>query len=212
MELDLTTGVKVNLGFALAQLGQLDRGIEVELAALDDCVRRSYRRFEGFSRIYLASLRLLRGELDAAATLARQALDGLPDRSPSRAYALGTLGRVMLAQRQPAMALRYAQESFDLMSTLGGVEEGESLIRGVYALALQATGNEPEGRRQIAETRRRLLERAARINDAHWRQSFLEGVPDNVWAMRLAAEWLGTDADPPRVNAPAGGAQPPRSR
>jgi tetratricopeptide (TPR) repeat protein len=201
MELDLVAGVKVNLGFALAQLGQLDRGIEVEAAALAHCVRQNYKRFEACSRVYLATMHLFRGEVDPAASIARQAIDGLDGGSAIRAYALGTMARVMLTQRQSALALRYAQEGFDLMNSLGGVEEGESLIRAVYALALQATGKEAEGRRQIAEARLRLLDRAGRINDAHWRQSFLEGVPDNAWAMRLAADWVGAEGAADRPGA-----------
>ncbi len=212
MELDLIAGVKVNLGFALAQLGQLDRGIEVEEAALADCARQSSKRFEGCSRIYLATMRLWRGEAQQAGAIARQALAGLEDGSAIRAYALGTLARVMLAERQPALALRHAEEAFELMSSLGGVEEGESLIRAVYALALQATGDEAEGRRQIAEARRRLLERADRIHDPLWRRSFLENVADNAWAMALAAEWLGSGQHPgaPPERAPAAAPARPR--
>jgi eukaryotic-like serine/threonine-protein kinase len=66
-----------------------------------------------------------------------------------------------------------------LLERLGGVEERESLIRWVHALALRNSGREPEGRRRMAEAPRRLLDRADRINEPHWRMSFLEGVRDN---------------------------------
>jgi tetratricopeptide (TPR) repeat protein len=196
MKLDFVPHVKVNLGFVLAQLGQLDKALEVERAALDHCIEQHHRRFEGCSRIYLATIYSMRGEVEHATTVAQQAVDMLDGTTDMRAYALATLAKMMHMQKQPALALRYAREAMDLMHNLGGVEEGEALIRTVYALALRATGNEPEGRREIAEARRRLLERADRIGDPNWRQSFLEGVRDNARAIHLAAQWLDQDGAP----------------
>src|SRR6185436_5239124 len=92
-----------------------------------------------------------------------------------RAYALATLARMLLQQRQPAAALERAQEAMGLVEQLGGVAEGESLIRCVHALCLRNNDQEAEGRRRIAEAKRILLERANRINEPNWRQSFLEG-------------------------------------
>src|SRR6185369_5540767 len=95
----------------------------------------------------------------------------------------------LLSQQRPAPALKHAVEAMHILERLGGVEEGESLIRCVHAMALRDNGEEAEGHRRIAEARRLLLERADRIKDPHLRRSFLEGVRDNDRLMKLAEHW-----------------------
>jgi hypothetical protein len=82
----------------------------------------------------------------------------------------------------------------DLLGRLGGLEEGESLIRAVYALALRAAGNDAEGREVIHAARATLLARAERIRDPEWRQRFIAAVPENARVMDLAAHWGELDA------------------
>src|SRR6185503_7466638 len=153
---------------------------------LERCARQGNKRFEGVSFCYLALIRSLRREIKEAEAAARRAIEVLEDYPACRAYAIAVLASMLLMQRQPASALVYAQEALSLMEKLGGVEEGESLIRVTYALALRGNGNGPEGRAQLEEARVRLLERADRIGDPHWRQSFLEGVADNARVVHLA--------------------------
>jgi tetratricopeptide (TPR) repeat protein len=195
MKLAFVASLEANLGFALAQLGEVDHAIDVTRAALERCVRLRDKRIEAFTRIYLATMHSLRGEHDLAISFAKQATDMLEGNTAIRAYALATLGILLLEQRQTAPALRCAQEAMDVLNRLGGVDEGESLIRTLNALALRAAGKDPEGRKQIADARKRLIERADRIKNLHWRQSFLERVPDNARLLQLAAQWL--DSAPP---------------
>src|SRR5262249_37315067 len=112
-----------------------------------------------------------------------------------RAYALAVLARAMLAERSPAAALALAQDAMELVVKLGGVEEGESLIRTTYALALRATGKLAESRAEIEGARAQLLARGDRIQDPQWRKSFLESVADNARVLDLAAHW--TDGETP---------------
>ena len=70
--------------------------------------------------------------------------------------------------------------------SLPGLEEGESLLRLVYAEALSATGNEPAAEDALDVARRRVLGRAARILDPGWRASFCENVPENARTLALA--------------------------
>jgi hypothetical protein len=77
----------------------------------------------------------------------------------------------------------------NILQELEGVEEGESLIRVVHALALRGLGHAQEGKRWINLGRRGLRAKAARISDERWRQCFLEHDPDNARLLRVAANW-----------------------
>ncbi|WP_199694098.1 hypothetical protein, partial [Sorangium cellulosum] len=98
-------------------------------------------------------------------------------------------------------------EALAALDSLGGLEEGESMIRLVYAEALAANGEPGRASVAIASARDKLLERAASVRDAEWRRRFLSHVPDNARTLELAAQWVGTgrngseqSAAVPRVN------------
>jgi eukaryotic-like serine/threonine-protein kinase len=178
MKLHLIGPVQANLGFVIARLGRLDQALEVESAALDLCVRLGHHRFEVFAHIYLAEIHRLRGELSAAEEAAR--LGVAAALTPAlRAYALATLGHMLLV-RQPADALVAAREAMRTLQSLEGVEEGESLIRLVYVLALEATGSRSLALEHAREAQLRLSDRARRITERAWQRSFLERVPENA--------------------------------
>ncbi len=89
-----------------------------------------------------------------------------------------------LAEGRPAEALAAAEEAISLLTALDGIEEGEALIRVVYAEALAAAGDAAGARAAAAEARERLLARAARVVDPELRRSFLERVPENARTMK----------------------------
>jgi hypothetical protein len=109
-----------------------------------------------------------------------------PMQMPARA----TLADVLLARGRPAEALAEASLAMTLLTSLGKVEEGEAHVRLCHAEALQATGDHAAARAAIAGARDRLLEAAARIDDATRRTSFLENVPENASTLALAQAWL----------------------
>jgi eukaryotic-like serine/threonine-protein kinase len=189
MRLGFVAPLRANLGFALARRRALDEALAVESAALEQCERQGYRRFEHVGRIYMALIHSLRGELDVALAYARAAIDGSTDFPGIQAYALATLAGLLLIQDKPEAALLPAQRAMDTLERLGGVEEGESQIRVVYASALHSAGKPEEARRRIREASARLHERAGRISDIRWRRSFLEEIPENARTLRLAARW-----------------------
>jgi serine/threonine protein kinase/tetratricopeptide (TPR) repeat protein len=189
MRLGFVAPLRANLGFALARRRALDEALAVESAALQQCERQGYRRFEHVGRIYMALIHSLRGELDVALGYARAAIDGSADFPGIQAYALATLAGLLLIQDKPEAALLSAQRAMDTLDRLGGVEEGESQIRVVYASALYSAGKHEEALRRIREASARLHERAGRISDMRWRRSFLEEIPENARTLRLAARW-----------------------
>lgn len=73
--------------------------------------------------------------------------------------------------------------------TLGGIDEGESLVRLVWAEALFANDQEVAGRAAISDAQRRLRARADRIVSAEVREAFLTQVPENALTLEIALAW-----------------------
>src|SRR5690349_22798346 len=67
-----------------------------------------------------------------------------------------------------------------LFRSLGGIDEGESLVRLVHAAALGQAGFPQIARVAIAAARDRLLARAEKITSPALRVSYLKRVPENA--------------------------------
>jgi tetratricopeptide (TPR) repeat protein len=192
---------KNNLGLVLARLGRLDEAQAVETEAIRDSAAQGTRRLEGGSRHYLAIILELRGRLDDAEREARNAAELLGISPPLRAHALATLAHVLLARGKATAALEAAREAMDVLESLGAMEEGEAATRLVYAEALAGAGHDVAAEEAIREARDRLWDRASKIRDPAWRQSFLERVPENVGTLAP----LGVRALSPTSTSPPDG-------
>jgi serine/threonine protein kinase/tetratricopeptide (TPR) repeat protein len=181
--------VKHNLGFALLGLGKLDEAATAEIEAAEALHAQGQRRVEGLAKTYLGRILLRKGDLDGAEEAARQAVELLDVAPGSRAVALAVLARTLLAKKNQAEALESAKGAMEILRSLGGLEEGETLVRLTLAEALHETGD-PESRTIIAEAKSALLARAKNISGEAFRKSFLERVEENAETLALAAEWL----------------------
>ncbi len=177
-----------NLGHVLACRNQLAEARRVELRALEGFRALGDPRMEGVARMYLAEIAHLSGDFDVAEQEGRAAVVALEVAPPLRAAALAVLARVLLGLRRTDEALTMAREAHQLLESLGGIEEGESLVRLVHAEALAASGDHLGFARAIQSARERLLARADRISDAAWRARFLHGVRDNARTLALPTE------------------------
>jgi tetratricopeptide (TPR) repeat protein len=184
---------KHNLGLALAHLDRLAAAEEVERAAIAGFVGQGNRRLEGASRIYLARILLMAGRVDDAREEAVAALPLVDEMPPLRAYALGVHAHVLLAADDANAALAAAAAAMEVIAALGGIDEGESLVRLAHPLALWPMNRADEAEAAIVAAADRLKERAARISDDGLRASFLGAVPENVRTLDLAAPWLADD-------------------
>ncbi len=180
---------KHNLGRALQHQGRIDEAATIEQEAVDAFVAQGDRRLESAARTYLASILAARGDLSQAEAQLRQALQTV--QAASRPTLLAELAGVLLSQRRPGEALIAAREGFDLLESLGGVEEGESVVRLMIAETLRATGDLDGARTAIHSARERVLSRAAKITDPSWRSMFLESLPENARTLALATLLLG---------------------
>jgi tetratricopeptide (TPR) repeat protein len=183
---------QLNLGPALSGLGRLAEARAAAEAARALFHAHEDRPLEAAARTYLAMALSLSGEHAAAA---REALAVAEDRAntPSfRALAQAVLADARLAEggARVAEALAAAEAAMSTLTSLDGIEEGEALIRVVYAESLAASGDREGARAAVAEARERLLARAAKVRDPELRRSFLERVPENARTLRRAREWV----------------------
>ena len=141
------------------------------------------RRMEGASLEYLALIQLEAGQLADAEAAARQALAvaSMPPVLPlNQAESWSILARVLLARGKHDEAVEWATAGLDALERLGGIDDGEALIRLTHAEALAAIGRVDQARAALERARERLHERAARFTDPLLRASFLERVPENA--------------------------------
>ncbi len=174
-----------NLGHVLAYRMQLAEARRIEQRALEGFRALGDPRMEGVARMYLAEIAFLSGDLDVAEQDGRAAVAALEVAPPLRSAALAVLARTLIGLGRIDEALSTAREAHQILESLGGIEEGESLVRLVHAEALEASGDQAAFAEAIQRARERLLARAAKISDIDWRARFLEGVPDNARTLEL---------------------------
>lgn len=176
------------LGLALARQGRLEEARAIEARAVADFAAQGDARMEAGSRLYLADILRLAGDLDGAEHEARAALEAEATPAPVIPTALGTLARVLLAAGRAPEALAAAAQGVARLEEVA-VEEGEADLRLALAESLHAIGDEAAAREAIRTARARLEERAARIADPVWRRSFVDNVPANARTRELANAW-----------------------
>jgi tetratricopeptide (TPR) repeat protein len=185
---DVGLSVLQNLGHVLAYRSHLPEARRVELRALEGFRALGDPRMEGVARMYLAEIAYFSSDFDVAEEESRAAVASLEVAPPLRAAALAVLARVLLGLRRTDEALTTARDAYQILESLGGIEEGESLVRLVHAEALAESGDHAAASSALAGARERLLARADRISDATWRARFLEGVRDNARTLALTAQ------------------------
>ena len=188
--ISVTSNAWIHLGLALGLVGQFD-----ESARFFDLSRPFYRpgtRLKVGANTYEARVLLAAGALHRAHELASTATaetEELPEGLRADTLAILAFAKLELGDR--AGAWNAASEAAALLDKVGRIEEGVVRIRLAYAKAAHATERRDEARTAITLARDFIQERAARIEQAGWRQSFLENVPENREALARAVEWLG---------------------
>jgi tetratricopeptide (TPR) repeat protein len=179
---------KQNLGWALARKGALEEARRTQQEAARFFAQSGDRRMEGGSRTYLARTALARGDLDAAQAEATKAVQ-IAEPGPLKTYALAALAEVHLRRNDRRGALALAQEARASFAA-HGAEECEGYVMLVCAEAEREAGDANVACDLIRAARDRLLERAAKIIDPAWRESFLAAVSEHARTLALARQWL----------------------
>lgn len=185
----LSADAKQNVGLAQLRRGALREARETLSEVVAFSRARGLVRGEGTTRTYLAQTLAALGELDRAEREAMAAVETLAPSPPRRAYALASLAQIRLQRGSAGAALAPAREAMDVLRALGGLDEGEAMVRRVWAEALHETGDVEGAKAAIAEALRRLRARASQIAEASDRRVFLERVDDNARTLSLAYRW-----------------------
>lgn len=187
---NVALAARANLGVVLARRGNHAEARSIMLDVLKESIAAGDRRFEASARTHLSLILLASGDEAGALREAKGAVELTPPNAPSRVFALAVLARAQLVHERPMAALEAAEQAMELLEPLGGVEEGESLVRLVFAEAKRRTGDLEGAASAIAAARSRLHARATLVEDLAFRQSFLRDVPENAQTLRLSREWL----------------------
>ena len=181
---------KHSLGLVLARRGALDEARTLEDEATHEFASYGDRRMVADCRIFSAMIALLGGDPAASATAARSVVEDVEAFPRARATAGAVLADARLHQGRAADALEAAKASMELRGSLQHRDDGDALIRVVYAEALDAAGDHEGARAAGKAAREDLLARAEKITDPTLRKSFLSGVPEHARTLALA-ERLG---------------------
>ncbi|APR79272.1 Adenylate cyclase [Minicystis rosea] len=176
----------LNLGPALLGQGRIAEARAVASDVLALFQAQADRPREAIARTYLALILTHAEERSAAAREALAVADGADSTPAFRAYARAILADLHLAEERPVEALAEAERAMSILTSLDGIEEGESLIRLVYAESLAAAGDAQAARSALVEARDLLFARAAKILDPTLRQTFLDRVPENARTLARA--------------------------
>ncbi|CAN5743147.1 hypothetical protein BH09MYX1_BH09MYX1_08300 [soil metagenome] len=183
----IATRARQNLGLVLGWCCDLAPACALLTRVANESRAQADVRFEGWTRIYLANVRLAAGDVEAAVGEAMTAATLLASTPPALAGALAARARALVASGRGADALPVAGRGMQILSELGSIEEFEMLVRLAWVDALAACGREDEHAVSLEEAKTRIFDRADAISDAGWRRSFLDHVPENVAILSLSA-------------------------
>jgi tetratricopeptide (TPR) repeat protein len=182
-----------NLGIIRADLGALDDAAGLIAAALVAARRQGDPRVEGNCHHTLGVIDTRAGRFRSAEEHARAAVVNAV--AAVRPLAIAGLAEALLGQHRIAEALEQARQANRILEEQGYVEDGEALVRLSLAECLVAAGDPVAAREAGLRAYRRLLERAAAIEEPELRASFLTALPDHRRTVDLARQ-LGLAGDP----------------
>ena len=101
---------------------------------------------------------------------------------------LATLSLVLRNAGAPEAALEHAQAAQAVLEELGGLEDGESLVRLAYAEALDAAGHASSAKQAFGHAVAALETAARKLSDVGLRKSLFTRVPENARTLARARE------------------------
>jgi tetratricopeptide (TPR) repeat protein len=187
----VANNAKLRLGHLYARLNRPEdarRTVSEVIAAFKD---QRDALGEGRARAYLAGVHYFVGDFEEAEAEELRALPLLESAPPFRAALMAFMTLTMLHKgAKPDEVFLAGSEAMRLLEQIGGVGEGEALIRLAYAEALHMRGDVEGAKKAIAAARDRLLLRASKIKNPEYKRCFLGVVREHVRTFARAGEWL----------------------
>jgi len=183
------SGFQQNLGMLYLRTGRLEQAADAFEHSAAGLARLDMSADRALSLAFLASVSATRGEVARARDLSIRAIELSAAEPRLHAVALSLAAQIDLRAGQPVEALAAAQKAMDLVSN-HDLSEYVSLIRTTHVECLLASERKAEAQKALAEAHAWLKARAAKIDDATLRSSFLTQVPEHARILELAASWL----------------------
>jgi tetratricopeptide (TPR) repeat protein len=191
MGLDATAAIaRLNLGRTLFRADRLEEARLVIEKALVMLKAQKSARLESAGYAYLAQVRLAEDRPEDALVAADSALSAATA-SPERAYARAVRAFALLRLDRVEDAVREATTAVTMLDEMGGIDEGELLIRLAFARALGAADRSDEARAAVRFAHDRLAARLATIESPALKASCLARIPEHAEVARVAEKWVG---------------------
>jgi hypothetical protein len=176
-----------------------DRGDAQTMDALEQLAARVLAHTGSAFAVGLAHcaqiyVHMYHGRLDQAEALVTRVDEILRPMPSHHIFASLCSIRLALARADADAALAQAEAGLRVLAAMGGGGPVEVKLRLAASEAFAAAGDLERARRELTETLRQIELRADRISDQEYRRRFLDQIPENVRARRLADMWLGTGA------------------
>lgn len=177
---------RAQLGRAMGRLGRVEEAtghLEAAVRAFD---RQKNMRLSGMSRLYLAEVLLMSGQIDAALDCVERAAAILEPMPPMRRVALALLAALLAHRSKPGdreRALTSAKEAVEKLAPNESLPVGTSLVRLGAACGLAAAGN-IEDARILFEREAANVRKLSESMDEIRRRQFTTGEPARACLMQ----------------------------
>jgi tetratricopeptide (TPR) repeat protein len=185
----VATGAHISLGELCAARGGAEDDRVLIAKVAEEARARGNAFQEGQARVVLSRICLALGALEEAEREAQVACEISSSSRVLNALAQAVRAQVLLRAARPAEALAAARRGKELLDSLGSMDEGDALIRLVFAEALHAVGDIDGARAALSTAHESILRDAQQIRDEELRQSFLNNVPEHARILALARSW-----------------------
>ena len=181
-----------NLGHALLRLGRLDEALDAESLAVHHFESRGDAVMAAASRLYLARIHTATGRPAQALVEVGRALPVLEAQAPPlHVLALAIVAEAHLADGRAGEAVGCTEAALTRLAALGGVGEGEMLLRAVDLAARAALGADTTYDERLTAARGALSRRAANLRSESMRVEFLTRVAENAAILALETRTAG---------------------
>ena len=183
--------VKLRLGHLYVRTSRSEEAVRTTQEVIATYAAQRDRVGEGRARAYLAGVHYFAGHNAEAESEELRALPLLEHAPPYRAALMAFMTLTLIHKgASPDEIYLAGSEAMRLLEQVGGVAEGEALIRLAYAESLHASGDLAGARTAIIAARDRLIARAATIKNAEHKYTFLHVVREHIRTLARAGEWL----------------------
>jgi hypothetical protein len=141
---------------------------------------------------------IAKGDLEAAEVELGPLIAAGTNATIDTSWALGLDAALHLSRGEAAEGARLAAEAVALGRAAGSFNPRYTFVTRTHIGGLIAAADREAARAVLRAAREDVLSRATAIEEAHYRASFLERVPDNVWIVDLARAWLTESAGGPQ--------------